>query len=208
MSARKLAKDGRRASGAPGRSGATGEDGPGEDGLGVVLGIDPGTHVMGYGALRWVGRRPQLVEAGTVRAKRERALPERLAYLLHGLEDVLDAVEPSVVVVERAFAGRNVHTALRLGEGRGIALAAAARRGLRVAEVAPAQVKRALVGTGQAEKSQVSAMVGRELGIDLAGSPDDTSDALAIALCWVHGRRRRLHLRPELEGLRICARRR
>ena len=182
--------------------------GPPEEGLGVVLGIDPGTAVMGYGALRWVGRRPRIVEAGTIEAKRGRELPERLAFLLGGLEDVLDATGPAVVVVERAFIGRNVQTALRLGEGRGIVLASAARRGLVVAEVTPAEVKRALVGNGQAEKSQVAAMVGRELEVDLDGSPADTTDALAVALTWVHGRVRRLGARPELEGLRISSRRR
>jgi crossover junction endodeoxyribonuclease RuvC len=160
-----------------------------EEGIGVVLGIDPGTQVMGYGAVRVAGRRAELVETGTVRARRERSLAERLGFLQQGIEDLLDTLTPAVVVVERAFFGRNVHSALRLGEGRGLVLAAAARRELQIAEIAPAAVKRALVGNGQAEKGQVSHMVGRELGLDLADSPDDATDALALALCWLFGRR-------------------
>ena len=101
---------------------------------------------------------------------------------------MLDAVQPAVVVVECAFIGRNVQSALRLGEARGLVLASATRRGLRVAELTPASVKRIVVGNGGAEKSQVAHMVGLELGLDLSGSPHDATDALALALAWFRSR--------------------
>ncbi len=153
-----------------------------------MLGVDPGTQVIGYGAIRLDGRQFRMVEAGRVRSKASRPAPERLGDLLCGIEEVLDAIQPAVVVVERAFIGRNVHSALRLGEGRGLVLASAARRGLQVAEITPASMKRIVVGNGGAEKSQVAHMVGLELGLDLSGSPHDATDALALALAWLRSR--------------------
>lgn len=178
------------APGAPRAAPRTASAGPATEDLGpgVVLGVDPGTQVIGYGAIRLDGRQFRMVEAGRVRSKASRPAPERLGDLLCGIEEVLDAIQPAVVVVERAFIGRNVHSALRLGEGRGLVLASAARRGLQVAEITPASMKRIVVGNGGAEKSQVAHMVGLELGLDLSGSPHDATDALALALAWLRSR--------------------
>ena len=154
---------------------------PREDG-GLVLGIDPGTRIVGYGAVRKRGSQFELVEAGTIHTAARRDLPERLGIILGELQELVATLEPAVVVVESAFAGKNVHSALRLGEARGLALASAARSGARIVEMAPASAKQALTGNGRAEKAQVAAMVGRYLGLTGPAGPLDATDALALAL--------------------------
>jgi len=155
----------------------------------LVLGIDPGTIVVGYGAVRSLdgrarlaGPRAALVEAGVVRAKRSRPLAERLGRIVAELDDLVRDLRPGTVVVERAFTGRNPLTALRLGEGRGLALAIAARHGCQVVERTPAETKRLVAGTGAATKELVAGAVAGLLGVPLEGSPLDATDALALAL--------------------------
>ena len=152
----------------------------------IVLGIDPGTSVAGYGAVVLRPEGPVLLAAGTMRAKRGDAAPRRLGTMLDKIEDILDRLKPNVVVVESAFAGENVQSAIRVGEGRGLALACAARRGAEVIEVAPASAKRAITGNGRADKEQVAQMVANELGLAEPPRPHDATDALALALCYVH----------------------
>ena len=152
----------------------------------IVLGVDPGTQVVGYGAIVLRPEGPALLAAGTLRAPRNDTPPARLGYLLGRLEDLVERLKPAVVVVESAFAGKNVQSAIRIGEGRGLALAVAARRGLEVLEVAPASAKRALVGNGRADKEQVAHMVANELRLDTPPSSRDATDALALALTYVH----------------------
>jgi crossover junction endodeoxyribonuclease RuvC len=156
----------------------------------LVLGIDPGTIVVGYGAVRaantraahFAAPRVQLVEAGVLRARRGRPLAERLGLLLDLLDALVLELRPGVVVVERAFTAKNPLTALRLGEGRGLAIAVAARRGCRVVERTPAQCKRQITGSGAATKALVASAVESLLGRALDGSPRDATDALALAL--------------------------
>lgn len=155
----------------------------------LVLGIDPGTIVVGYGAVRRLdgrarlaGPRAELVEAGVVRARRSRSLHERLGRILTDLEEIVAELRPGTVVVERAFTGRNPLTALRLGEGRGLALAVAARHGCEVVERTPAETKRLVAGTGAASKELVAGAVAGLLGVPLEGTPLDATDALALAL--------------------------
>ncbi|QDU84081.1 Crossover junction endodeoxyribonuclease RuvC [Planctomycetes bacterium Pla163] len=155
----------------------------------VVLGIDPGTIVVGYGAIRGEhGRslRATLLEAGVVRAKQSRPLAERLGLILTNLEALIVELRPATVVVERAFTGRNPLTAIRLGEGRGLALASAARHGCRVVERTPAETKRLVAGTGSASKVLVAGAVASLLGLRLDDSPLDATDALALALSELH----------------------
>jgi crossover junction endodeoxyribonuclease RuvC len=149
---------------------------------GFLLGIDPGTRVIGFGAVRLGPDGPRLVGAGVIRTSARADAATRLGELGEGIERVLAELRPEVVVVERAFAARNVASALRLGEGRGVVLCAAARAGARVVELAPASAKKALVGNGMAHKSQVAAMVARLLGLAAAPEPLDATDALALAL--------------------------
>ncbi len=154
---------------------------PRED-SGLVLGLDPGSRIVGYGAVRKRGSQFELVETGTIHTAARRDLPERLGLILGELLDLIQSLEPAVVVIESAFAGKNVHSALRLGEARGLALAAAARSGARVVEMAPASAKQALTGNGRAEKTQVAAMVARYLRLTGPVGPLDATDALSLAL--------------------------
>jgi len=150
----------------------------------VVLGVDPGTLVVGYGAVRLAPRGLALLCAGVLRAERRLSAPERLGILGAGLERLMAELRPAVVVVEGAFAARNVQSALRIGEGRGVVLACAARTGARVIEIAPASAKKALVGNGAAHKLQVAGMVARLLGLASPPEPLDATDALALALSF------------------------
>ena len=152
---------------------------------GLVLGIDPGTRVVGYGAVETTSAGFACVSAGVLRCTSSRSVPERLGELGAGLERLLEDLRPGVVVVEEAFAARNVQSALRIGEGRGVALACAARFGSRVVQLPPAVAKKALVGNGGAHKQQVAAMVARVLGLRAPPEPLDVTDALALALTYL-----------------------
>jgi crossover junction endodeoxyribonuclease RuvC len=145
---------------------------PADHGQRIVVGIDPGTQVVGYGAV--VDRRdgPVLLAAGALRAPQGASVPQRLAFIREELDDLLRCLRPL----------KPLSTALRIGEGRGVALAAAAQACSEVHEITPAEVKKALVGNGQADKGQVAQMVAHSLSLAEAPRPLDASDALAIAL--------------------------
>jgi len=160
----------------------------------VILGIDPGTRVVGYGAVAATPQGPRLVEAGVVRAS-SRGVPERLGEIRAALDLVMERLRPEVVVVEEAFAARNVQSALRIGEGRGVVLACAVCAGARVEQMPPASAKKAVVGHGGAHKEQVAAMVARHLELEAPPQPLDASDALALALAlFLRGAARRAGL--------------
>jgi crossover junction endodeoxyribonuclease RuvC len=137
-----------------------------------IFGIDPGSERTGYGCIEVLGSRHHLVICGSISAAALAALLER-----H---------RPDCVAVENIFHARNVRSALKLGHARGIALLAASEAGLPVAEYAPAEIKRAVVGFGRAEKHQVQQMVKLLLGLEEPPSPYDAADALAVAICHVH----------------------
>ena len=143
---------------------------PADHGQRIVLGIDPGTQVVGYGAV--VDRRegPSCWRLARC-APRGVSVPARLAWLREELDDLLHGLRPASVAVESGFSGRNPATALRIGEGRGVALAAAASACPEVHEITPAEVKKALVGNGQADKGQVAQMVAHSLALEEAPRP-------------------------------------
>ena len=152
----------------------------------IVLGIDPGSRLTGWGVVR-VGAGGRTVEAvahGTL-AGGPGDLSRRLVALGRGLEDVLDRHRPALVGVEQAFFAKNVRSTLVLGHVRGMVLWLAAGRGLAVAEYAPRAVKLAVTGRGAASKLQVAEMVRRLLALDRRPSAD-AADALAVALCHSH----------------------
>ncbi len=148
----------------------------------VVFGIDPGTHRCGWGAVVRRGSRFVHVAHGVVRAPAAALLPERLVSIADGLDAALAAVCPSVVAIEQAFVKLDPHAALVIGHARGVAMLVSARRGLSVVEYPPATVKRAVVGTGRAEKSQVGGMIRAILGLT-EPLAEDAADALAVAVC-------------------------
>ncbi len=153
-----------------------------------ILGIDPGTRVVGFGVIE-DGGRLTLVEAGCVQAPARDPLPRRLARIGVDLRAAIERTRPDVIVIERAFFGRNAASLIALGEGRGVALLCAAEAGREIFEYAPAEVKKAVVGHGGAKKDRVGEMVTALLGLEQCPSPTDVSDALAVAIC--HSQRRR-----------------
>ena len=153
-----------------------------------MLGVDPGSHHLGYGVIEWRGSRLHHVVSGTLSAK-PGPFATRMAGIIVALEAICEAYAPSQFAIETAFAGHNVHSALLLGQARGAVLVSLARRGLCGHEYAPSVVKLAAVGHGNADKQQVQAMVRLLLGLRGEAMAFDTSDALAIAIC--HAQRAR-----------------
>ena len=150
----------------------------------IVLGIDPGTRVLGFGAIALGADGPVFLGCGVIRPPASASVAERLGRIRADLDAILAELRPGLVVVEEAFAHRNVQSALRIGEGRGVVLACAVAAGARVEQMPPASAKKALVGFGAAHKTQVGAMVQRVLGLEAPPEPHDASDALALALAW------------------------
>ena len=151
-----------------------------------IFGIDPGSDRTGYGCIETTGGRHHLVICGSLSAPARSTFPEKLHYIHAGLGALLARHRPDCVAVESIFHARNVHSALKLGHARGVALLAASEAGLPVVEYAPAEIKRAVVGYGRAEKRQVQHMIKLLLGLDAVPSPHDAADALAVAICHVH----------------------
>ncbi len=152
----------------------------------IVLGIDPGTVAAGYGAVEYAGGSTRLVECGAVYAKRRMSLAERLRVIHAGLEAAICRLKPDVAVVEEPFAGKNLATAIAIGEARGVALLACSVAGLPIEEFSPSEIKRAVTGNGLARKEQVALMVSSILELDEVPKPTDATDALAAAICYLH----------------------
>lgn len=150
----------------------------------LVLGIDPGTAVTGYGvvARRGVGA-VSLVECGVVRTSPGTPLAERIKEIYLEVDALLERHRPFAVSVENVFQGKNVRSALTLGHARGAILLAAALRDVTIAEYAPREIKKAVVGTGDATKDQVAFMVKHHLRLKEAPTPADAADGVAAALC-------------------------
>jgi crossover junction endodeoxyribonuclease RuvC len=149
-----------------------------------VLGIDPGTRILGFGLVEASGSRLALVEAGALELERIAAsLPGRLAAIHRELGALLARLRPDALAIEEAFHGRSAQAALRIGEARGVALATAELAGVAIAQYPPATMKKALTGNGRADKSQVAHMVVRLLGLAAVPAREDVSDALGIAIC-------------------------
>jgi crossover junction endodeoxyribonuclease RuvC len=152
--------------------------------LRLILGIDPGTAITGYGVVaRGSGDAVSLVECGVIRTTAGAPLPRRLREIFEGVADVIERHGPDAVAVEGVFYGKNVRTTVVLGHARAAALLAATLRDLPVAEYSPAEVKNAVVGTGKATKEQVQFMVQQLLRLRAVPQPADAADAVAVALC-------------------------
>lgn len=156
----------------------------------IILGIDPGSVITGYGVIEARGRQCRLLDQGVLRPGSRKALADRLKIIYDGLCEVIDRNHPELVAVESTFGGRFPRAALVLGHARGVALLAAANRGLQVWEYAPREVKSAIVRAGGASKQQVQYMVSAMLNLDRGPGrepmPEDASDALAVAICHYH----------------------
>jgi len=150
----------------------------------LVLGVDPGTAITGYGV---VGRTVEddyvLLACGVIRTAPDLPMHLRLLELYTDLSNILSEFDPDVVAVEKLFFGRNVTTAITVGQARGVILLAAASQGRTVAEYTPAEIKQALTGYGNADKQQMQHMVKHILELDEIPRPDDAADGVAIAIC-------------------------
>ena len=164
-----------------------------------IVGIDPGSERTGYGCVETDGRRHRLVTFGAIAAAAGDTFPDRLARIHRELAALLAKMRPDCVAVESVFHAANARSALKLGHARGVALLAAVEAGCPIVEYTPAEVKRAVVGYGRAEKRQVQHMIKLLLGLAQPPTPYDASDALAVAICHLHsgtfkaGLKARLH---------------
>ena len=150
-----------------------------------IFGIDPGSVRTGYGCIESDGFRHRIVLSGAITIPVLTPFPDKLLTIHRRLAALLDEARPDCVAIENLFHSNNARSALKLGHARGVAMLAAVEAGLPVIEYTPAEVKRAVVGYGRAEKQQVQQMVKLILGLAAAPSPYDAADALAVAIC--HG---------------------
>ena len=156
----------------------------------IIIGLDPGLGTTGWGVIRAEGNRLSHVANGQVRTDTTAALPRRLQHLYEALAEVIRVERPDSAAAEEVLGNTNPQSTLKLGQARGVVLLAAARAGLPVAEYATTLVKKAVVGTGGADKAQVHAMVERLLpGTRVVGA--DAADALAVAITHAHHRKAR-----------------
>jgi crossover junction endodeoxyribonuclease RuvC len=154
----------------------------------IVLGIDPGTQVTGYGVVRGDGPSAMsLVECGVIRTQADHPLPARLRQIHDGVTDLLQRHRPDVLSIEDVFYARNVRTTVILGHARGVILLAGEQAGVRIHEMAPAAIKKAVVGAGAATKEQVQFMTTRLLRLKTVPKPADAADGVAAALAYLMG---------------------
>ncbi|MAD46604.1 MAG: crossover junction endodeoxyribonuclease RuvC [Oceanospirillaceae bacterium] len=150
----------------------------------IILGIDPGSRLTGFGVIRRIGQKTEYIVSGCIRTG-EGELPARLKKIFDGVTELIATYQPQEFAIEQVFMGKNADSALKLGQARGVAILAAVNQALPVAEYAPRTIKQAVVGRGGADKEQVQHMV--QSLLKLPGKPQaDAADALAIAICHAH----------------------
>jgi len=152
----------------------------------LALGIDPGTAICGYGFVEQAGSRLVPREYGAITTSPKMRMEDRLMKIYDELDALIKKHRPDVMGVEQLFFNRNVTTAIPVGQARGIVLLAAAKNNLQLVERTPLQVKQSVTGYGKATKEQVIYMVTKLLHLPKPPHPDDTADALAIAICTTH----------------------
>jgi len=152
----------------------------------LILGIDPGTAITGYGFIRADTDPIEMVAYGAVLTPSDWDMPRRLAHIYRELTALIAQHQPTDAVVEKLFFSKNVRTALSVGQARGVALLVAAQAQLTIHEYTPTEIKQAVVGYGRADKNQIQQMVKMLLQLDFVPQPDDAADALAVAICHAH----------------------
>ena len=152
----------------------------------IILGIDPGLAIVGWGVLEYKNTRFRTLAYGSIQTPAGMRTEERLKAIFNGMNELLDTYHPDALAVEELFFNTNITTGIRVAEARGVILLSAERKQVPIYEYTPLQVKQAVVGYGRAEKKQVISMVTMLLGLAKPPKPDDTADALAIAICHAH----------------------
>jgi crossover junction endodeoxyribonuclease RuvC len=151
-----------------------------------TIGIDPGTAIMGWGIVDEAGGALKLVDFGALTTPAGMAAQDRLVLLYDGLRGILEKHRPDSAAIEELFFGKNVNTAITVGQARGVALLALAQAGLSIHEYKPMAVKQAVAGYGGADKKQMQEMVRMTLGLTAIPKPDDAADAVAVAICHTY----------------------
>lgn len=167
----------------------------------LIIGIDPGSRLTGYGIIEKEGQQLHFVDAGTIRTE-TMDMPERLKRIFDGLSRIIDFHQPTESAIEQVFMAQNPDSALKLGQARGAAITALVNMNLSVAEYTARQIKQSVVGYGAAEKEQVQMMVMRLLNLTIQPQAD-AADALACAICHAHtsGSLNRLAVMNALGGM-------
>ncbi len=147
-----------------------------------IIGIDPGTGILGFGVVDIVGNKTKLVTAGVITTPAHTPIDERLEEIFDGLTEIIAETKPSVMAIEKLFFSRNVTTAISVAQARGVAMLTGRKAKLPIAEYTPQQIKQSLTGYGKADKKQVQEMVRIQLGLSETPKPDDCADALAAAI--------------------------
>lgn len=152
----------------------------------VILGIDPGLAIVGWGVIEYAGTKFRVLGYGSIETPAGTETPERLQTIYHDLREIIERYRPDEMAIEELFFDKNITTGIRVAEARGVLLLAAREMGVRLFEYTPMQVKQSVCGYGKAEKKQIIMMVTSILRLKAPPKPDDTADALAIAICHAH----------------------
>jgi crossover junction endodeoxyribonuclease RuvC len=147
-----------------------------------IIGIDPGTGILGFGVIDTENGKATLVDAGVIRTQKHQPTSERLLEIYKHLEEIIAENKPKIMVVEKLFFAQNITTAMSVSEARGVAILSGMQAGLEIAEYTPLQIKQSLTGYGRADKKQMQEMVRVILGLKEVPKPDDCADALAAAI--------------------------
>lgn len=152
----------------------------------IVLGIDPGYAIVGYGVVEYANNRFRMLDYGAITTEAGTSFNVRLEHIYKEAAALMDRCKPGAMAIEKLYFNTNQKTAIPVAEARGVLLLAAQQRGMDIAEYTPLQVKQSVVGYGRAEKKQVQEMMRLMLGLDKIPKPDDAADALAMAICHCH----------------------
>lgn len=152
----------------------------------IILGIDPGLAISGYGIINYSGNKFEVIDYGAVITESTEEFPKRLKKLYDSYMNIFEVYKPEAVAIEELFYNKNTKTAIAIAEARGIHLLAAENKNIPLYEYTPLQVKQGIVGYGRAEKKQIQEMVKVILKLDAVPKPDDVADGLALAICHAH----------------------
>ena len=152
----------------------------------IILGIDPGYAIVGYGVLEYSNNKFKVIEYGAITTDSKTDMFDRFKSIYDDICDVMERTNPDFMAIEELFFNSNQKTAINVAQARGVILLAAMNRGIRIFEYTPLQVKQAVAGYGRADKKQIQQMVKLLLGLKEVPKPDDTADAVAIAICHGH----------------------
>ncbi len=151
-----------------------------------ILGIDPGYAIIGYGGLEFDGNKFKTIEYGAITTEAKENMFDRLKSIYDDLNEVIERIKPDFMAIEELFFNSNQKTAINVAQARGVILLSAMNHNVEIFEYTPLQVKQAVAGYGRADKNQVQQMVKLLLGLEAVPKPDDTADAIAIAICHGH----------------------